>query len=121
MTTATTTRFLIRGHRSRCFNIAVTGVLDDRAADSLRFLLVNFEQDRVVLDLTECAALSDTALDALVAASRAARARGGSLDLRPTTRPARAEVDIDLSDRRDEEEEPLPRETFETVGPTSTS
>lgn len=73
------TRFIVRGHRDRTCNVAVTGPLDSYAASSLRCLLLELERDRVTLDLTECSVVTDEALDALTAAARVADAHGGSV------------------------------------------
>ena len=86
MTPATGTRFVVRGHRDGSYDIAVTGPLDGEATRSLRFLLQDLERHRVMLDLGASTCVTDEALTALVAASRVAEARGGSVALRPTAR-----------------------------------
>ena len=83
------TRFRIRGDRDCAYNVAVTGALDGAAASSLRCLLQDLERDEVTIDLTQCSAVTDEALDALVVAARIADAHGGALRLHPSMAGAR--------------------------------
>lgn len=81
MTPPVSTSFVFRGHRERSYNVSVTGPLDRRTANSLRFVLRDLECDHVTIDLTECTLVTDGALDALVGASQIAEESGGELRL----------------------------------------
>lgn len=83
MSTQEITRFIVRGQHGGAYSIAVEGPLDASSASSLRFLLLDLQRDRVTLDLTDCTALTDEAMVALVDAARRAEARGGDLRLLP--------------------------------------
>jgi hypothetical protein len=77
------TRFLIRGHRTGAYDIAVTGPLDQSTTKALRCLLKDLAGNHVTLDLTECGCMTDEAHASLAAASRQAELHGGALRVHP--------------------------------------